>query len=57
MNIYTIMSKYLDNKASEVESIKLMTALYESPELRAQFQLASAGRNEIQGRLNFGRVR
>ena len=57
MNIYTIMSKYLDNKASEVESIKLMTALYESQELRAQFQLASAGMNEIQGRLNFGRLR
>ena len=51
------MSKYLDNKASEVESIKLMTALYESQELRAQFQLASAGMNEIQGRLNFGRLR
>lgn len=56
MNIYTVMSKYLDNKASESESIMLMKALYESSELRAQFQLASAGMKRLQGRLNFGKL-
>lgn len=57
MNIYSIMAKYIDNTASELESIMLMKALYESPELRAQFRLASAGMNRIAGRVNFGNLR
>lgn len=57
MIIQTIMSKYLDNKASESESVVLMNALYESSELRAQFQLAAAGINRIQGRQHFGKLR
>lgn len=57
MIIKTIMSKYLDNKASESESVVLMNALYESSELRAQFQLAAAGINRIQGRQHFGKLR
>lgn len=43
--IEDIMPKYLENRASESESLKLMDALIESEELRTRMNVMASGLN------------
>ena len=45
--IEDIMPKYLENRASELESLKLMDALIESEELRTRMNVMASGLNRM----------
>ena len=45
--IVDIMPKYLENRASEGESLKLMDALIESEELRTRMNVMASGLNRM----------
>jgi hypothetical protein len=45
--IEDIMPKYLENRASESESLKLMDALIESQELRTRMNVMASGLNRM----------
>ena len=45
--IETIMPKYLENRATESESLKLMEALIESKELRIKMNIMATGLNRM----------
>lgn len=45
--IVDIMPKYLENRASEAESLKLMDALIESKELRTKMNVMASGLNRM----------
>ena len=45
--IEDIMPKYLENRASEGESLKLMDALIESQELRIRMNVMASGLNRM----------
>ena len=45
--IEDIMPKYLENRASEGESLKLMDALIESEELRTRMNVMASGLNRM----------
>ena len=43
----SIMPKYLENHATETESLMLLNALSESVEMRARFNIMAAGFNRL----------
>lgn len=43
----SIMPKYLENQATETESLMLLNALSESVEMRARFNIMAAGFNRL----------
>ena len=43
----SIMPKYLENQATETESLMLLNALSESGEMRARFNIMAAGVNRL----------
>ena len=45
--IEDIMPKYLENRASESENLKLMDALIESQELRTRMNVMASGLNRM----------
>lgn len=45
--IEDIMPKYLENRASKAESLKLMDALIESEELRTRMNVMTSGLNRM----------
>lgn len=45
--IESIMPKYLENHATENESLKLLDAIIESREMRTRFNLMASGLNRM----------
>lgn len=43
----SIMPKYIENQATETESLMLLNALSESVEMRARFNIMAAGFNRL----------
>lgn len=43
----SIMPKYLENQATETESLMLLNALSESVEMRARFNIMAVGFNRL----------
>ena len=51
--IELIMAKYLENRATEAESLRLLDALIESERMRARFNIMASGFNRmVKRRLN-----
>lgn len=46
----TIMPRYLENRATEAESLKLMDVLIESKKLRTKLNVMSTGLNRMKKR-------